>query len=88
MIKYAPIMTKYNNRYRGPFESYKDIAFESDITYNINFLKEKIGQFENELNHINKTVKSNNDMYNELRANLRGLKHEVDNHTEVLNEKR
>ena len=62
MIKYAPIATKHNNRFRGPYESYKDVAFESDLIYNIEFLKEKVSHFESELNHINKIVKSNNGM--------------------------
>lgn len=84
MIKYAPIATKHNNRYRGPFESIKDIAFESDITYNIQFLKDKYKQFDSELKSINNLVKSNTGLYNEIRANISSLKNNIDNNIKLI----
>lgn len=88
MIKYAPIATKHNNRFRGPYESYKDVAFESDLIYNIEFLKEKVSHFESELNHINKIVKSNNGMYNDLSSSIINIKHIIREHNSALDKKR
>lgn len=84
-MKYAPIATKHNNRYRGPVESFKDVAFESDINYNLSFLKEKYAHFESELKHINDKIKSNKDIYLELRADLNIVKHKIENSFNVLN---
>lgn len=84
-MKYTPIATKHNNRFRGPIESHKDVAFSSDIIYNINQLKGIYANFENELKKVNDKIKTNKGVYIELRHELTKIENSVIESNNLLN---
>lgn len=59
----TPVGVKYNNRYRGPHESYKANSTYAQARYNINKLKKRVDELEKIKNDVlQKPININKDI--------------------------
>lgn len=82
---FYPVATKHNNRFRGPVESYKDVATDSDIKYNLEQLKKIYANFENDLKKVNDKIKTNKGVYVEIRHDLTKIENTIIESNNLLN---